>query len=100
MQKYKIRKIKIRKTICIVIRNATVLKRKKIGNLLNEQFDTIVCTIVDKYCTCWHKFSYFRSSMLTKQRSKSNVTCKKLYGGENFQSSVISAKHLPLRSAF
>ena len=35
-----------------------------------------------------------------KKRFKSNVVCTKLYGGEIFQSFDISAKHLPLRSAF
>ena len=38
--------------------------------------------------------------MLTKKRSKFNVSCEKLYGGEIFQSSNISAKHVALGSAF
>ena len=38
--------------------------------------------------------------MLTKQRFKFNVTCEKLYDGESFQSSDISAKHVALGSAF
>ena len=40
--------------------------------------------------------------MPTKKRSKFNVTCTKLYEGEIFQSSDISAKHssIPLCSAF
>ena len=44
--KYKIRKIRIRKAICTVIRKATVLKRRKFGIIFNEQFDTIVYCIV------------------------------------------------------
>ena len=38
--------------------------------------------------------------MLPKKRFKFNVTCEKLYGGEIFQSSDISAKHVALGSAF
>ena len=45
MQKYKIRKIRIRNQL--VIRKATVLRGRKFGNVLNEQFDTIVYCILD-----------------------------------------------------
>ena len=45
MQKYKIRKTRIKKQL--VIRKAIVLKGRKFGNIFNEQFDTVVYCIVD-----------------------------------------------------
>ena len=51
MQKSKIRKIRIRKTICIVIRKAIVLKGRKFGNIFNKQFGTIVYSILDNAYT-------------------------------------------------
>ena len=38
--------------------------------------------------------------MLTKKRFTLNDTCEKFYGGEIFQSSDISAKHVALGFAF
>ena len=50
MPKYKIR---IRKTISIVIRKTTVLKRRKFDNMFKEHFDrpTIVYCIIDTVYT-------------------------------------------------
>ena len=38
--------------------------------------------------------------MLTRKRFKFNATCERLYGGEIFQSSDVSAKLVALGSAF
>ena len=51
MQKYKIRKIRIRKAIRTVIRKAKVLKGRKFGDICNKQFDTIVYCIVNTIYT-------------------------------------------------
>ena len=49
MQKYKTRKIRIKKAISNS--KDTVLKGKKFGDKLNKQFDTIVYCIVDTVYT-------------------------------------------------
>ena len=60
--KYKIRKIRIRKAICTIIRKATVLKRRKFGIIFEEQFDTIFYCIIDsdgvEYSTSEYEYEY------------------------------------------
>ena len=59
-----------------MIRKATVLKGRKFGNILNEQFDTIVYCIVDTPYTVLAGINFVISEAacyLTKDLMKSNV---------------------------
>ena len=63
--------------------------------MFNERFDTIVyCILYATYYTGLGDINLVTSE--TAKRSKSNVTCKKLYGGEIFQILVIFLQDLGL----